>query len=128
MAYELADIVARRRALNEEYELAKRALKEQFEPKLEVIDKYLQKYLIDNKLKTVATTAGTVLTYKRRNIKMVDLGELERWCTFNTKPEFIKQSVDSTEVLAYLDGDDKRQLPDGLRMDSTDVLSIKAPT
>ncbi len=126
--FTIADIVRRRRDLDEEYAREKQALKARFESKIDTLDKYLQKYLIDNKIKSQATEFGTVLTYKRRNVKMTDLDNLREWCKFNEKPEFIKESVDSTEVLAYLDADAKHLLPDGLKMDSTDVLSIKAPT
>lgn len=123
----LVDVVARRRALDAQYAAEKKALDERFKPKLDVIDKWLNKYLVDNNLKTVSTDAGTVMTYSRRNIKMTDYDALKQWAEFNSKEEFIKHGVDSTEVLAYLDASDKNLLPDGLVMDSTNVLAIKAP-
>lgn len=127
MTFQLADIVKRRRDLKEDFEREQKELAARYVPKIETLDAYLLKYLIDNKQKTVATDYGTVLTYKRRNIKMTDLEALQTWATFNKREEFVKSNVDSTEVLAYLDSDDKHQLPDGLKMDSTDVLSVKAP-
>jgi hypothetical protein len=127
VAFELVDIVRRKRALEEDLAVEMKALKARFEPKIEVLEKYLMAYLIDNKLKTVATEAGTVMTYKRRKIKLNNFAELEAWAEFNNRPEFIKHDVDSTEVLAYLDAVDGRLLPDGLVMDSTNVLSVKAP-
>lgn len=125
--FKLVDIVAKRRALDEEFEREKKALTERFKPKIDFLDKYLMKYLVDNQQKTVATEAGTVMTYKRRSVKMTDYEALVSWADFNKREEFIKHTVDSTEVLAYLDSDAKHLLPDGLVMDSTDVLSIKAP-
>lgn len=126
--FKLVDIVARRRDLKAQYEAEQKALAARFAPKIETLDAYLLKYLIDNKQKTVATEAGTVMTYKRRSIKMTDLEALEAWAAFNKREEFVKRNVDSTEVLAYLDSSEAHLLPDGLKMDSSDVLSVKAPT
>lgn len=125
--YKLVDIVQRRRDLKAEFEREVAALKKRFEPKIEVLDAYLMKYLLDNRQKTVATEAGTVMTYQRRNVKLTDYEALKTWAEFNQREEFIKHTVDSTEVLAYLDADDKRILPDGVGMDTTDILSVKAP-
>lgn len=125
--FKLVDVVARRRALTEEFEREKKALTARFQPKLDAIEAYLLKYLIDNKQKTVATEAGTVMTYKRRNVKVTNFENFESWCELADKPEFIKQSVDSTEVLAYIDANKEHLLPDGLGIDSTDILSVKAP-
>lgn len=124
----IGEIVRRRRELDAEFSAKMSELKSIYAPKLDVIDRYLQKYLVDNQQKTVATEFGTVMTYKRRNVKMTNLEELQAWCEANEKPEFVESSVDSTEVLAYLDRAKSNQLPDGLKLDSTDVLSIKAPS
>lgn len=126
--FTIADIVKRRRDLKEEFDREAKALTDRYKPKIDTLDKYLQKYLIDNKIKSQSTEYGTVLTYQRRNVTMANLDELREWCKLNGKEEFIKESVDSTEVLAYLDADAKHILPDGLKMDSTNVLSIKAPS
>jgi hypothetical protein len=125
--FKLVDVVARRRALDAEFKAEKAALDARFKPKIEAIDAYLMKYLLDNQQKTVSTEAGTVMTYKRRNIKVADFENFEAWATHNDKSEFIKHDVDSTEVLAYLDGAAGRLLPDGLSIDTTDILSVKAP-
>jgi hypothetical protein len=125
--FKLVDVVKRRRELEAEFKAEKAALTARYQPKLDAIDAYLMKYLLDNQQKTVATEAGTVMTYKRRNIKVADFENFEAWATHNDKSEFIKHSVDSTEVLAYLDGAAGRLLPDGLSMDSTDVRAVKAP-
>lgn len=124
----IAEIVRRRREMDTEFSVKLAELKALYAPKLEVIDRYLQKYLIDNKQKTIATEFGTVMTYKRRNLKMTNLEELQAWCDANEKPEFIEPKVNSTEVLAYLDRAKGNLLPDGLKLDTTDVLSIKAPS
>jgi hypothetical protein len=125
--FPLVDVVARRRKLAEEFAAEQAALKTRFQPKLDALDAYLLKYLLDNKQKTVATDAGTVMTYKRRNPKVTNFENFEAWCEVNDKEEFIKHSLDSTELLAYLDAQEGRLLPDGVGMDSTDILSIKAP-
>jgi len=126
--YTVADIVARRRKLAEEFAVEQRKLKERFQPKLDTLDNWLLSHLLKTKQKSISTDAGTVMTYMRRNVKMTDLEALRTWCEFNELPEFIKESVDSTEVLAYLDADKAHLLPDGLKMDSTEVLAIRAPS
>lgn len=123
----LADVVKRRRELAETLELELKQVKDKYTDKLKTIDAWLLKYLVDNKTKTQATEFGTVMTYKRRGIKVADFNNFKSWAELNDKEEFIKHDVDSTEVLAYLDASAAHQLPDGLRMDTTDVLSVKAP-
>jgi hypothetical protein len=127
MAFTLQDIVARKRALESAHAQAKAKLDAEYKPKIEILDNWLMKYLVDNKLKTVATEAGTVMTYARRKAKMFDFEAFSTWCEFNEHAEFIKHDVDSTEVLAYLDASAKNLLPDGLKLDSTDVLAVRAP-
>lgn len=123
----IGDVIKRLREIEDEFKVKLAALKAEYGPKIDVIERYLQKYLIDSKQNTVATDFGTVTTYERRNVKMTNLEELEAWCEANEKPEFMVTSVDSTEVLAYLDRQKGNQLPDGLKLDRTRVLSVKGP-
>lgn len=126
--YTMEEVIARRKVLKDEYEAKQRELKGQYADKIAGLEKWIFAQLKENKVTSMSTKAGIATYYLRRNIKVANWDDFEKWTLDSAKPEFIKHDVDTTEVLAYLDRRAGTELPPGLENNPTEVLSIKAAT
>lgn len=116
---DVANVIKRYREIKAERD----ALTKGYNDRLTIIEDALRKHMAETNQTSAKYDTGVLSFYERRNVKCTDLGTVKA-----AHPEFIKESIDSTEVLAWMDDNKDQRLPDGISLDITKVLSVKGPS
>jgi hypothetical protein len=117
---ELKDVLKRYREIKTEAKATATA----YSKRLVVIEDYLRIKLAESGSDTLKTSEGLVMQYERRTVKLTDISAFKAWCVAN-EVDGLKESVDSSEMLAWLDMHKAEAPPPGLEFDRTKVLAVK---
>lgn len=98
-----------------------------YKKRLATIEDWLRIRLADSGSDTLKTSEGLVMQYERRSVKLTDISAFKAWCEAN-QVDGLKESIDSTEMLAWIDEHKKDEgfaMPPGIETDATKVLAVK---